>query len=302
MKTLYTLLSLFILLACTLAVHAQTDTTDNSGFKIGLSYKTNSIYMGRQDTVTIPALTPQISYTFKNGLYLSALLDYLPNRSTNKVDETSIEFGYNFKLGKNGGGSTSLNKMFYNSNSTQVDATISTEFNASAYYNLGNIITPELGFTYGFASGSYTNDVLFSPGISHDFEIDGILSSKDALTISPEAILNWGTQNFYDGYLNRLTIKNKKLGKLATAEQTAYNQNLKDYQSFLNQLNVLDYEFSLPIVYQTGMVSITATPTLFLPQNGLPTPTNTYQKLIQHGIPALSGSLMVFELGVNIKF
>ena len=52
------------------AKSAKTNKASSS-FKLGVSYLSNSVYMGRTDTVKTPVILPELKYTLKNGIYFS---------------------------------------------------------------------------------------------------------------------------------------------------------------------------------------------------------------------------------------
>src|SRR5665213_171862 len=108
------------------------DKIDKKGsFKIGVNYLNNNVFMGRADTITTPVILPELKYTFKNGIYISASVDYIPNRVTNKLDEGSLAAGYDYDITDNLSGAVSFTKMFYSANSTQIGSSISSTFSAT---------------------------------------------------------------------------------------------------------------------------------------------------------------------------
>src|SRR5438552_17272537 len=89
----------FLLLLSTSSAFAQTTTTEDpedlldkletlakqekkASFKIGVNYMSDNVFMGRADTVKTPTILPEMKYIFKNGIYLAATADYIPNRVT----------------------------------------------------------------------------------------------------------------------------------------------------------------------------------------------------------------------------
>lgn len=305
MKYLYKTLCFCALSAFGLQALAQT--TDSVApkkpyLKFGMTYYSDNVYLGRTDTVTAPSYEPTLSYTFKSGVYFSGALEYFPNRVTNKLDGGNIEAGYNFDATQNLSGGVSFTKSFYNTNSTQVQSEIGSNFDAFLDYDIADIITPYIGFDYGFAKSGFKDDILLTPSLSHDFEIDGIFDDNDLLLISPEVDMNTGTQNFFDSYLTAKATKAKKVTKVQAAEIATYNADLSTYKTYLSNFTVLDYEFTLPIEYKLGHLILNFTPTYALPQNGLAAPQTAIETLIQAGVPRIKSNQFYFNTGITLKF
>ena len=226
---------------------AGEKSSDNAAsFKFGVSYLSNNVFMGRADTVTTPMIVPELKYTFKNGIYASGTLDYIPKKPTNKLDGGDVTGGYEFDINDNLSGSASLAKLFYSSSSTQIAAAIRATANANFTYDFGDIISVTVSSDYNFNKQGINNDIFLNGGLSHDFIKEGIFGLKDIFLISPTASINAGTQNFYDAYL----VLTKKL---RTARRTAaLNAIIAQYTNQLSQFEILDYEFSAPLEYKAG--------------------------------------------------
>ena len=280
----------------------DTAVAKKANLKFGISYYSDNVYVGRTDTAVAPSYEPMVRYAFKSGVYFSGALEYFPNRITNKLDGGNIEAGYNFDATENLSGGVSFTKSFYNSNSTQVQSEIGSNFEAFLDYDIADIVTPYLGVDYGFAKSGYKDDILLTPSLSHDFEIDGVFADKDLLLISPEVDMNIGTQNFFDSYLVAKATKAKKVTKVQAAELAAYNADLNTYKTYLSNFTVLDYELTLPVEYKIGHLILNFTPVYTLPQNGLAAPQTAIQTLIQTGIPRLKSNEFFFNTGLTLKF
>jgi len=205
MKVFYVPL-LFLLLFSAGNAFAQTTTTEDpedlldkletqlkqdkkASFKIGVNYLSNNVFMGRADTVRTPTILPEMKYIFKNGIYLAATANYIPNRVTNKLDGGSAVFGYDFDITDDFTGGASFTKLFYAANSTQIGSSIGSTINANLSYNIADVITPIVSVDYNFLKQDFGHDIFVNAGISHDFAIDGIFGEKDLLIISPSANL-----------------------------------------------------------------------------------------------------------------
>ena len=304
MKVFYVPL-FFLLLFSAGSAFAQTTTTEDpedlldkletqakqekkASFKIGVNYMSNNVFMGRADTVKTPTILPEMKYIFKNGMYLAATADYIPNRVTNRLDGGSAAFGYDFDITDDFSGGVSFTKLFYNSNSTQIGSSINSTVNANLSYNIADVITPMISADYNFLKQGFGHDLFLNAGLSHDFAIDGIFGDKDLLIISPSVNANAGTQNFYDAYF---VLKKYKLTSslLQAAESLIVSRKDK-----LSKFKLLDYELSAPVEYKAGVLILSFTPTYAVAENKLP-------PRITKGMVPGSG-IFFFEAGVALKF
>lgn len=297
-------LPLFVILLISVfqtTAFAQTASVDTIGdlksekkasFKIGVNYLSNSVYLGRADTVTTSVIEPSLKYTFKSGIYFSGNMQFIPNRATNKLDGGSVGAGYDYDISDNCSGSISFTKMFYNATSTQIGSAIGSTINANIDYDIAEIITPSLSVDYDILKQGFGSDVLVNFGIAHDFAKLGIFGDDDLGIISPTATVNAGTQNFYDAYL---TLKKYKLTKKGQAREAAAQKLLNGQEAKLARFNLLDYEFSAPVEYKTGKFIFSFTPTYAFAENKLP-------PRITRGLVDINGGIFFFEVGASIKF
>ncbi|MDO3627974.1 hypothetical protein [Mucilaginibacter sp. BT774] len=262
-----------------------------ASFKIGANYLSNNVFMGRADTVRTPTIIPDVKYTFKNGIYLSGTVNYIPNRVTNKLDGGSASLGYNFDITNDLGGGISFTQLFYTANSTQIGSAIGSTINANLNYDIESVITPTISVDYNFLKQGFGHDIFVNAGLSHDFTIDGIFTGRDFFIISPTVSLNAGTQNFYDAYF---VLKKYKLTKKALALEQAAESLIIKRENQLSQFKMLDYEFSVPVEYKMGALILTFTPTYAMAENKLP-------PRITKGMVNSSG-IFYFEAGVALKF
>ncbi len=269
MKHLKPTLIIFSLLFSSSLLFAQTkkdagkaDSVENkkSSLKIELGYASNSVFLGRTDSIATPAFSPSLTYTLKSGIYFSGSVSYIPNRQTNKFDGGSIGAGYNFDLGNFSGG-VSLEKYFSSFNSTQIISSLNGTAGAELSYN-SDFITPSVHAALALGNSGGGTDFILTPGFSHDFEVDKPFSTNDKLTISPAAHLNAGTQNFYSTYFIRkakreLKLKTNGKGTLSSTSSAAGS----------GKFQVLDYEFALPIAYQIKKFGFGIVPTYAIAVN-----------------------------------
>jgi len=266
-----------LLLSIVYNANAQLSKADkkdsSSNFKFSLSYLSNSVYNGRQDSVVVPYITPMIGYFDKSGFFADASVSYLAT-TPGRIDLTTIETGYNFTAGDNFSAGIYGSKYFYSAKSTAIQSQISGIIGSAATYDL-SFISLNAGVDLAF---SQKTDIIVNYGISHPFYI----GDDDHLwTIEPSALANTGTQNFY------AAAKAKRRGAVT---------NVKVSSS--SGFKVLDYELSLPISYDAQSWGLYFTPTYAIPLNPLlvtkPNGSIFYQETLSNVFYA--------ELSVYFKF
>lgn len=306
MKVFYVPLLTLLLLFAAVKTFAQTTETEDvsdlldklekekpekkASFKIGVNYLSNNVFFGRADTVRTPTILPDIKYTFKNGIFISGSADYIPNRTTHKLDGGSAALGYDFDISDNLSGGVSFTKLFYTANSTQIGSAINSTVNANLLYDISGVITPTLSADYNFLGQGFGHDIFVSGSVSHDFAVDGVFGDKDLFIISPTATFNAGTQNFYDAYF---VLKKFKLTAVGQALQAAAEKLIPKRKEQLSRFKMLDYEFSAPIEYKVGVLILSFTPTYAIAENKLP-PRITKGMVV--------GNIFYFETGAALKF
>lgn len=294
--TLLFLLSAFGALAQNTSNEDAEDLLDKldikkGSFKIGANYLSNNVFMGRADTVKTPTILTDMKYTFKNGIFLAATANYIPNRVTNKLDGGSLAAGYDFDITDNLLGGLSYTKLFYTANSTQIGSAINSTVNANLSYDITGVITPLVSVDYNFLKQDFGHDIFLNASLSHDFAIEGIFGDRDFLMISPTVSMNAGTQNFYDAYF---VLKKYKLTKKALALEQAAESLIIKRENQLSKFRLLDYEFSAPVEYKMGVLILSFTPTYAVAENKLP-------PRVTKGMVGGSG-IFFFETGAALKF
>ena len=233
---------------------AQDPTTlapRRSYWQGGLSYLSDNVYLGRKDSVKIPYAMPSIGYYHKSGLYATATLGYALLPGNSHIDMVSLEAGYMLTVG-NFDGQLAASKFYYSSKSYSVKSDIDANIVIDAAYDL-HFIKPTFEATFNF--GSQT-DYILTWGLQHTF-----YTANDALDITPTALVNSGTQNYYNSYYrNRKYSTKRKNGTTVNGTITA---TVVDPSAF----KTLDYEASLPINYTLGKFTFNFTPTLAIPVN-----------------------------------
>lgn len=236
------------------AQEADKDETDSKSYwQAGISYLSNSIYLGRKDSVKVPYLTPIIGYYDKSGFFVSGSLSYLLTSGQGRIDLFELEGGYTFSS-KKLAGEIYAAKDFYSSESYSVKSEIKGSVNGSLSYDLG-FIKPVIQAGIIFNTNI---DYSLGIGLEHSF-----FAADDDLEITPSFLLNASTQNYYSSYYTkrRYSAKRKaRTGNGAGATVSAYLPNASEFK-------IMDYEPGIPINYSTGNFIFNFSPTLAIPTN-----------------------------------
>lgn len=275
-KKLVLVITCFITISA-IAQEKKIDTAaakTRSYFKADINYETNSVYLGRKDSAILPYITPTISYCHKSGFNASASMAY--SSSDKRVDYFSINAGYEFRLQKNLTGSVNGTKTFYNSSSNNVSSDIGASFDAGLTYDF-DVVEVHVDGGVSFATKT---DFCSSASIEHAFSFG---EENSEWTITPTAVLNMSTLNFYEGYTNKKTGKKtiKKNPLIASVASTTVITNTKS-----NNLTLMDFELTLPISYDGKKWGVYVTPTFVIPQHPIYTSTTSVIKFNNPATPA----------------
>lgn len=237
-------------LSVSIAALAQKDSTDKKSHgKFSLEYASNSVFNGRKDSVVTPYITPSIGYEGRSGFYINGSFSYLPRSGDSRIDEFSVDAGYDFSIG-NFDGEIAAGKEFYNTNSTNVSAEEKGSLTARAAYDFQVVslfLSPSIHF-------NQKSDIALSAGLEHEFN-----PNEGDFTITPAACFNGSTLNFYQSYFDRRKYKDLKKNNPGSKVKAT----IKNASTF----SLLDYEFSLPAAYKTGNFTFTVTPYYTVPLN-----------------------------------
>jgi hypothetical protein len=307
MKNLYLNFSIFfkkisilslLIIALMGSVMAQDSTkvAKKSYFKGSISYLTNAVYGGRKDSLVNPYITPSIGYYNKSGFFVEGSLSYLAASGDSGIDLFALQTGYDFTFGDQLSGGIYGSKYFY--------ATSSTAIRSESKGSVGG----NLSYDPGFATFSGGLDLSFSKkadinvlgAISHPFYLG---DTGNEWSITPTTSVNLGTQNYFEDYLvNRKNKVGKRMaggnksGKKGGSSSTTTITTTKTKSS--SSFNLLDYELSVPITYDSKKWGVYFTPTYAIPENPISVPSST-------GIGYETESLVntfYSELGVYLKF
>ena len=281
-----TLLS-FLILFLSESSKAQDEKSSESKksyFKFSASYLSNAVYYGRKDSFAVPYITPTISYNDKSGFYLEGSLSYLSSPGVSQIDAGAITAGYEFNSANEKlSGSVYGSKFFTSSSSYSVHGEVKGAIGSSLNYKVGSV-SINGGADISFATKT---DVGVNLGLSHEF-----VFADNSFAITPTALFNAGTQNFYQDYFT-----NRKFSAKRKRRQTT-NPNAIKVIVVAKKFAILDYELSLPINYDKAKWGLFFTPTYSLPVNGFKYSINNG---LSYRTETLSNTFYA-EIGGYIKF
>jgi len=249
MKKIFTLAIINSYFACYL--QAQTDSTENSTpqFKLSVNYNSNLNYYGRTDSLRSSGFFPLAELWFKN-FYINAAPVFVNNASTSfDYAGTVATAGYLFiSDDKKWFNNFYLVKPFYESNSQLVQSALKLQ-GAFSITNLNKLIN-----ITGGADVKFSDKVDFgiTAGIDHIFRKQ--FGDNSVLVVDPSAFLFAGTQQFTNSYFKR-----NNLLLLPGAGQTVSEE--------VKKLNILSYEFSMPVIFAKDKFQLLLTPAYVIPEN-----------------------------------
>ena len=287
---------------------SEKDTVKHkkASLKIGLAYSSNSVYLGRTDSIATPNYGLGLTYTLKSGIFFAGAVNYIPSRQFDKVDAGSLETGYNFDLGNLSGG-VAVSKYIASFNSTQVISAVDATIGAELGYNLFDVVTASVHGDYALVRSGGGNDIILTGALGHEFEFEQVFTKGGHFSIEPKVELTAGTQNFLSTYYmrknnsapQRLQHQNasaKGKGKTsASSTTTSSSSKTTVVTSNTNKFQALAYEFTSPIGYSWKKLGFSFTPAYAVAVHKITDDgtTTTY-------LP--NSSVFYFQLGLSYTF
>ncbi|MBS1653757.1 MAG: hypothetical protein JSU05_02840 [Bacteroidetes bacterium] len=247
----YTLF-LVIVLVLPEFIWSQKKEDTNSHLQTGLTYLDNNVYLGRQDSVPLPYITPAIGYYNKSGFYLSAAVSYAAI-SQGQVDLATIEAGYDHKWNDKFDGGAYLDKYLFSGNSFAIRSEMNTGAGIYGTYDLG-LLSLDAG---AGISWSNTADFNLEAGMAHSFSF-----MEDRLSLEPGLKMNAGTRNFYKQYYK--AGRQHKIKKSGNTNSTSSSGTIIVETT---GLAIMDYELTCPLTYETKKWKLVGTPVYAIPVN-----------------------------------
>ena len=226
--------------------------------KSGVDYASVSAFKGRKDTTGVSLLSPYFEYTGKHGFYTRMALDHVPGGKRKFFDEFNSEIGWNFDFSDNWDGFIGYSHYFYDSQVARIMASVSNEIKTNVGYDWKYLYS-FLDFDWSGGNNKFpykgvivttkSHDFQLAFSNSHQFSFDRILKRSANLSITPDADILYGTQNFL------VTYK----GKTNTSE--------KVYQQQAKKFRLTGYVFYLEIKYKIKKLTMELSPNYTIPKN-----------------------------------
>lgn len=232
---------------------AQQDTTvkkDEVSFKIGVFYNSNLNYYGRTDSLRSSGVFPVAELWLNKNFYISAAPVFVNNAvSSFEYAGTVTSIGYSTKS-KN---EKSLSNIFltipiYQDNSQLVQSALKAQLNSNFSW-LNKWININAG---GDIKYSDKLDFGVNAGLDHLFRYE--IKRDIVLAFDPSAYIYAGTQRFTNSYYKKSSF-------------LFFPGTEQEITEEVNKLNILSYEFSMPVVLGNSKWQLILNPAYVLPQN-----------------------------------
>jgi len=240
-----------IVLCCfSVTANAQSDSTVSKfSFKLGTYYNSNLNYYGRTDSLRSSGVFPMAELWFNNKFYINAAPVFTHNSMTGFQYAGAVATaGYAYNNGKSAGHIYFV-KPIYKDNSQLVQSALKAQAAANFTW-LNKIINITGGADVKFSGNT---DYGVTAGLDHIFRKE--LPGNIILIIDPSVYLYAGTQQFTQSHYE----KNNNF-PLFPGPDRVVTENVK-------KINILSYEFSVPVIYSKGKWMLLATPSYVIPQN-----------------------------------
>jgi len=295
------LFSIYVLLLNSNAFGQETesDLSTSSGFKAGISYLSNYVYYGRQDSLKTPYFTPSLEYHHASGFYVIGSLSFLTGTQGSRLDYLNLDLGYEFTFNDQWKGGIYVEKSHYNSSSTNISSDIGASVGATVSYDAG-FMKFDIGTDLLFSTKT---DVMTNLSISKEIA----LGEESGYYLIPTLAANMSTQHFYEGYTSRKMVKNSN--RMFPGATNVEILTSVDNPGF----KLMDYEFSIMTGYEGNQWGWYLNPVFATPQNPIYTTTHTTLKLANGNVvnqvrpsTPLSeknlSNLFFIDLGVYLNF
>ena len=244
--------TVFALLFPVTVLHSQTENNqeNNSSFKIGVFYNSSLNYYGRADSLRSSGIFPLAEIWFNKSLYLSGAPVFINNAISNMQYAGSvITLGYIIKSKNEKVLSHAyLLKPIYKENNGLVQSALKAQagcnfslLNEFINLNFGGDIKLSDKIDYGLTGGM---DHLFRKELPDNF----------SLVVNPSVSINAGTQQFTKTFYKQ----NNYLNFPVVTQQVSKE---------VSKLNILSYEFSMPVILAKNKLQFILNPAYVIPQN-----------------------------------
>ena len=244
---------IFLILVFKTVVYSQADTIvkkKEGSFKIGVFYNSYLNYYGRTDSLQSSGVFPLAELWLNNKFYISAAPVFVNNATQNMEYAGTVATAGYYTKSKNEKFAihTWFTKPFYEPGTQLVQSALKAQANTgfswlNKYINInaGGDVKLSDKLDYGLTAGL---DHLFGNKFEKEWQ----------LFVIPSAYMNAGTQHFATTYYK----KNSFLFFSGIEQQVTEE---------VSKLNILSYEFSMPIVLAKNKLQIILNPAYVIPQN-----------------------------------
>lgn len=248
MRTVFHKIVVAAFCSISIAVQAQTDSTNKVKFKFGTFYNSHLNYYGRTDSLRSSGFFPIAELWVKNRFYINAAPVFTSNPVAGfEYAGTVATAGYLYSNTKS---SVHLYfvKPIYKDNSQLVQSALKAQL-AGSYTWLNKILNVTAGADVKFSGNTDYGATL---GIDHIFRKR--ISGNSILVIDPSVNVYAGTQRFTQ------TRYEKNGFLIFPGVEQAITEDVK-------KISILSYEFSMPVIYSKGKWMLLLTPAYVIPQN-----------------------------------
>ena len=285
-KIAYSIAFLMALIALRLESIAQVATSTDSTVKrldniksyslVGMAYNSDIVFLGRKSPIKSPYLSVSAGYYHKSGLFINGIISYLATSGGKRIDLFTASGGYDYSKINLTAGISGTGYIFNNKSYTAKSA-LTGNLNVYADYDF-DIVEVYLDGTAYFSNQS---DFIFSAAVSHNF-----YSDNGNLKISPAFSMYGGTQNYYSSYKNDLQFGRHMNNNGSPASIGMMGGGF---------LNILNYEFSVPVTYGVKNFQFIFFPVYAMPVNAatITDNQNTYKEDLANNF--------FWSLGVSYK-
>lgn len=243
-------LTLLLLIPAGLLAQSDDNAEKTSQFKLGVFYNSGLNYYGRTDSLRSSGVFPLAELWFNKNVYLNAAPVFVNNAASSFEYAGSVAtLGYMAKS-ENEKLLTHIffTKPIYKDNSNLVQSALKAQGNA-AFTFLNKYLNVNLG-----TDVKLSDDVDFgiSGGLDHIFRTE--LPGGFILVVDPSAYVHAGTQQFAKTY-----YKKSNFLFFPGVDQQVTEE--------VRKLNILSYEFSMPVILAKNKFQVILNPAYVIPQN-----------------------------------
>jgi hypothetical protein len=273
---------------------AHSSAADSTGRKtrtifFGLTYGNNSSFLGRYQTERLPYFSADISYKSKTGFWLS-VLTYDITSSATFVDEVDAMGGWSRDLSKRVDASLLYMRYFFTESTELIKSSVAN----TAYGSIGL----DWGYSYTKLGGYYifggASDFFLVLDNSRYFEFPNLFHKRDYLSLEPKISIISGTQTFVDRYY--ISRGAPLINPAGNGQGSGHGNGppwggggsstggTSTVESVQRTFDILSYELSLPVAYNTGKFSFEVTGRYSIPVNLLEGDTSVPQFFLAGGV------------------